>query len=113
MSRQGVTAVFQNIRTDAYSEISASYTTLGAPFLRPLRMIRIINDTDGKIMFSDDGVNDKFFLPANSFILYDISSNSVPNFPLRTKNGIQFYSKYLTAPTTGSVYIEAVSAKGE
>lgn len=113
MSRQGVLAKFSTVRSIAYSSIMATYATLDAPFLEPLRSFRLINDTDGKIFISVDGQFDYFFLPANSFVLYDVSANSVPNYPLRTQDGLQLYIKYLTAPTTGSFYVESMYAKGE
>ena len=109
------------VRIDAYkslifSSISGSYVAVGTPLLHNWRAFRIVNATDGDLIFSLDGEFDNLFVPARSFVLYDISTNSAPlNNIDQLVFGInsQFYVKQSTAPTMGSVYIEGFYARGE
>jgi hypothetical protein len=102
------------VRTRGFATIGAAYATVGAEFGHAVRMMRIVNLTDSAMMFSDDGVNDKWPLPAGSFVLYDYSSNSHPNEGvLAYGEGTQIYVKQIAAPTAGSVYIECTYAKGQ
>jgi hypothetical protein len=103
-------------RTKLYSAITGVYTPVGAAFTHSLRMFRLINNTDGDMYFSvTDGNSSQFnfFLPANSFVLYDVAANSGMDSNARLANGTQFYVMYATEPTTGSVYVEALYGKGE
>jgi hypothetical protein len=61
---------------------------------------------------SDDGVNNKLRMPANSFVLFDFSSNKVRDDGLFVSVGTQFYVKQVTAPSSGAVWIEVISASG-
>lgn len=101
-------ALFSPLRSLAFGSISASYSTVGVPLEVPTRVIRILNNTDGAMLFSTDGVVDQLFLPAGTFVLYDIAGNSGPNSSFRLHTGIQFSVKYSTVPTIGAVYIEAI-----
>ncbi len=103
-------------RTLAFGGISGSYATVGTPLSHNWRAFRIVNATDGDLIFSLDGVANNLFVPANTFVLYDISTNSSPANTIDTLVfgiGTQFYVKQSTAPTSGAVYIEGIFAKGE
>jgi hypothetical protein len=79
-------------------------------------MLRLVNNTDGDMLFSTDGTNDNFFVPKTSFVLYDVASNGNPQqgfSPLAFAKGTQIYVKQSTAPTTGAVYVEVIYASGE
>jgi hypothetical protein len=79
-----------------------------------MRMIRIINNTNGDVFISFDAVNDNLFVPANSFVLYDGTANNedaVLYFVFAI--GTQVYIKYSSAPSTGSVYVETIYGQGE
>jgi|SRR5271157_849218 len=104
------------IRTLAFGGISGSYAVVGTPVSHNWRMFRITNNTNGDLLFSLDGTNDNFFVPASSFVLYDISTNAPPisesdNFQLGRNT--QFYVKQSTVPTAGAVWIEGIYAKGD
>jgi len=47
------------IRTLLFSSTGASYVAVGDIFVNPVRLIVFTNNTDGDMLFSDDGVNDK------------------------------------------------------
>ena len=107
MSRQAVT--IDTIRTVAFGGISGTYAAVGGVLTQPVRLITFVNATDGDMFFSDNGVNNKLFLPAGTFKLLDITTNrfaldSIWAFPINT----QFYVKQSTAPSKGAVYIECL-----
>lgn len=106
---------FDAIRSKAAGSITNSYTTIGSALTRNWRITRIINDTDGDILISADGTTDNLYLPAGSFVLYDFATNAVSvneSDWFVTEIGTQFYVKYTSAPTSGSVYIEGVYSTG-
>lgn len=108
-------ARFDSIRSIAAASISGTYAAIGSPLTQNWREFRIVNKTDGDMFISADGTTDNFFLPANSFLLWDLSTNAPPvsssdSFVLALKT--QFYVKQSTAPTTGSLYIEGIYARG-
>lgn len=104
-----------SIRTLAFGGISGSYAAVGSAIAYNWRIFRITNGTNGDLFISFDGSTDNLFLPASSYVLYDLSTNAAPisesdNFVLAV--GTQFYAKQSTAPTSGSVYIEGFYARG-
>jgi hypothetical protein len=103
------------LRSIAFGSISGTYTKVGTPISYNWRMFRLINDTDGDMFVSVDGVNNNYFVPANSFVLYDLACNSAPaqqsdGFVLAI--GTQFWIKQSTAATQKAVYIEGLYARG-
>jgi hypothetical protein len=103
------------LRSLAYTSISGSYAAVGSALTHPVRAICITNATNGDMFFSDDGTNNKLFIAANSYKLYDLNSNrdggvnECFKFPI----GTQFYVKQSSAPSSGTVFIECLYAKGE
>ena len=89
---------------------------VGTPIQHNWRAVHFVNNTDGDMIFSADGINDNIFVPKNSFVLYDIASNSNSSvgatdllFALFT----QFYVKQSTAASKGDVYVQGFYARGE
>jgi hypothetical protein len=107
---------FDTLRTKAFGTITNSYTTLGSALDRNWRIFRIINDTDADLLISADGTNDNFFIPAGSFVLYDLATNALnvqDSDWFVMQIGTQFYAKYASsAPTSGSAYIEGTYSAG-
>jgi hypothetical protein len=102
-------------RTEPYTYITTSFKTVGAALTQAWRMVRIINNTDGDMIFSVDGTTLNLFVPANSFVLYDCGANafsSNTNTSFVFAIGTQFYVKYSTAPTKGDIYIEGIYSVG-
>ncbi len=93
------------VRSLAFGSIGAGYTGVGTSVSHPIRQFLIQNLTDVTLMFSFDGVDDHFPIPANGFFLDDISSNrsqSVQGWYLA--QGTRLYVKEIGVPTLGSVY---------
>lgn len=109
-------ALVDTLRTLAFGGISGTYATVGSVLAHNWRVFRITNNTNGDLFISLDGTNDNLFVPAGSFVLYDLSSNAPPiseSDNLVLKLGTQFYAKQSTAPTSGALWIEGIYAKGE
>lgn len=101
----------ETLRSVAQASITNAYLPIGTPITHNARAIRFINNTDGDLFISDDGTNNKYFVPKTSFVLYDFSSLSAGvsiSYPLAYATGTQFYVKYSSAPTTGSLYLEVI-----
>lgn len=103
---------FDTLRSLAFGSISGTYAAIGAVLAHNPRIICFTNNTQGGIVISDDGVNDRLFLPPGSFKLFDLTANMVPhkddNWVIAI--GTQFYVKDATAPVSGAVYIEILYA---
>jgi hypothetical protein len=109
-----IVAVPDVIRSIAFGSITNAYQTLGTPSSQAIRMFRLINPTDGDMLFSIDGTNDNFYVPANSFVLYDLTANREKNGELFVfPNKTQFFVKYATAPSKNGVYLEIIYARGQ
>ena len=100
------------VRSLAYSSIGATYTAIGTMItvIGP-RIYFIQNLTNATLMFSYDGVNDHFPLPANGFRLLDICTNQIDTQGFFLSAGTQFYVKEIGTPTSGSVYLTVEYAK--
>jgi hypothetical protein len=106
---------FDSILSLAFGSITNAYTSIGSPLANNWRIVKITNNTDGDMMFSANASTDNLFVPAGGFTLYDFSANTPNVGDLDTfvmALGTQFSIKYITAPTTGTVYIEGTYAKG-
>jgi hypothetical protein len=94
------------VRSLAFGSISGTYAGIGTSFVFPCRILFIQNLTDATLMFSFDGVNDHFPLPASGFLLVDVESNKTTtggalNLPI----GTRVYVRTIGTPTLGSVYV--------
>jgi hypothetical protein len=103
-------AFFDSIRTIAFGGISGTYAVVGSPLTVLARGVCFTNNTQGDMYFTDDNTKDKIFVAAGSFKLWDVQANINPQFDDKyvLPIGTQFYVKQITAPVSGSVYIEVI-----
>jgi hypothetical protein len=103
-------AFFDEIRELAFGGISGSYASVGSTFTDQVRGICITNNTEGDMMFTDDVTKDKIFVASQSFKLWDIQGNINPQFDDKyvLPVGTQISVKQITAPVSGSVYVECI-----
>ena len=100
-------AVWDEVRAIAYTDITSDYQPLVTdsssigPFQYPMRLIHLINATDGIIMVSFDGITDHVPVLAGVGVIYDITSDQDTNDSLRMAKNTQVWIKYITAPTSG------------
>lgn len=103
-------ARFDSLRSLAFGGISGAYASVGSAITVQPRSIRIINNTLGDMIFTNDitDAKGKWFLPGGSYVLIDVQANMNPNkddkyvIPV----GTQISVKQDTAPVSGSVYVE-------
>ena len=102
------------VRTLGFAAIGGAYAVIGAEFGHTVRMMRLVNLTDGGLMFTDDRTVDKWPVPAGSFVLYDYAANSKPaEGNLALAEGTQIYVRNVSAITLGAAYVECTYAKGQ
>lgn len=103
-------ANFEAIKTLAFGGISGAYASVGVTTANPVRAFTISNNTQGDMYFTLDTSEDQMFLAAGSFRLYDLQSNINPQFDDKfvLPVGTQFSVKQITAPVSGSVYVECI-----
>jgi hypothetical protein len=93
------------VRSLSSGSISAGYVGVGTSVGDPIRQFFIQNLTDATLMFSFDGINDHFPLPANGFFLNDIASNKLNSTQgWYLAEGTRLYVKEIGTPSTGAVY---------
>lgn len=85
--------------------LTASYQALNSGLDRHCLILTIVNDSDVAVTLSWDGTTDHHYLPAQSTLVLDLSTNnSIPNDRFVAKKGQIFYGKG-SAGSTGSIYI--------
>jgi hypothetical protein len=100
---------FDTIRSLAFGSISGTYAAVGTATTVAARLICITNTCDTDMFFSIDGVHDMLIVAHGGFKLFDLQTNRLNVdqqflLPINT----QFYVKQVTAPGSGTVYIEVV-----
>lgn len=109
----GKRMLFDTVRSLAFGSVAATYTAVGTPLDFPSRIIHVINTTDADVMCSMDGTNDNFPVPANGFVLYDVTANKAQDDAFFFSVGEVLYVKQIGVPTTGSVYFVTAYGKGD
>lgn len=112
-----IVVAFEDMKTINFAAINDGYNPIGALtafFEHPIRQLLVNNMTNAALVFSTDGVNNKFSLPANSYAVLDITANkTVPQggfLPERTRIFVK--NRYLGVdPTSGDVDITALYGK--
>lgn len=81
------------LRSIDSATFTGSFQALGGVLINPAVLVKIVNNSTVNVTVSWDGVNDHDFIPANSFALYDVSTNHGQYNLLSIRSGIQFYVK--------------------
>lgn len=105
---------FDPYRTTAFGAITGTFTPIGGPTTHLMRLMKIVNNTNADINVSFDGTTNNDFIPANSFSLYDLQTNTQTNDYFYLADGTQVYINYNSgAPTSGAVYVIMIYGKGQ
>jgi len=105
-------ALYDTLRTKAFGDITASYTTLGVPLTNEALIYTLINDTPTNLYFSTNGTTDSIYLPAFSATVKDIRANSAGD-GLFLAAGTQLYVKHDgSAAISGLAAFEVIYANG-
>jgi hypothetical protein len=101
----GTRVGFEPLRSSGFAAIGATYTALGPALTHACRILRLVNDTNGDVIISYDGINDEDFVPSNSFVLYDFTSDQVQQDGFFLREGTVIFQKAgASAPTSGTLY---------
>lgn len=92
------------VRSLAFGSMSGAYMGVGTALGHPARILFVQNLTDAQLMFSLDGINDHFPLPANGYVVLDITTNQTISQAFYLSVGQRLYVKEIGVPSTGSVY---------
>lgn len=101
MSTRQIT--YDTMRVFDSSTLTGSYQKLGSAFTHAASIVKIVNNSTVLVTVSIDGVNDHDVLPANSFFLYDETSNSPHTENTYLRAGTQFYLK--GSAGSGNIYL--------
>ena len=103
-------ALFDNLREEDYTAITASYVQVGTTFTVNPRILALHNTTDVDLYISTDGINNKLRIASGSFKTYDMETNRSATgdnlFPIGS--GIWVKETSQGAPTKGNFWVEAV-----
>lgn len=102
---------FEPLRSLAFGAIGAGYMGIGTAIEHPARQIKIDNLTDASLYFSINGIDDHFVLPADGFLILDITANqTMVGAGFFLGQGSRLYVKQLGVPTQGAVYFSVIYA---
>jgi hypothetical protein len=94
----------ETLRTFASSSLTGTYQNFGIPTVNKAVGFRITNNGTTDVIVSNDGVNDKLYVPASSFVLLDIAANCESDdesfLPAQTQWEIK------GTAGTGNIYLE-------
>lgn len=107
ISTLSVRMLAEPIRTINFSSLSGAYMGIGTALEFPARLVFIENLTNAQLMFSLDGVNDHFTLPAFSNFVFDITTNQQQESGMYISAGTRFYVKEVGTPNQGNVYVSS------
>ena len=96
---------YEPIRSVDTSTLSGAYVALGTPLAHPCSLIKLVNNSNVLASISIDGTTQVDVAPANSFFLYDITSNTPSNGDdaIFISQGTQYL---VSAPTgSGLIYL--------
>lgn len=103
---------YDNLRSLDWSLVGVNYAAIGTPFSHPLRLLKLSNGTDANMLISLNGLDDVDVLYANSYCLYDFSSNKATQGGyLELAAGERIYIKAEdNLPGAGVIYVTCLYA---
>ena len=66
---------YETLRSVDSSTLSGAYVAIGGPLLHPGSIVKLVNNSSVLVTISIDGTTDVDVAPANSFWLYDETTN--------------------------------------
>lgn len=100
--------LYEPLRSIDSSTLTGSYQALGTPLAHPVTLLKLVNASSVNVTVSIDGSSDYDVAVANSFFLYDVTSNTPTNGTdaIFIPQGTQFYVK--GSAGTGLIYLVAL-----
>ena len=98
----------ETLRLLAFGSIGAGYSAVGTALSHPTSKLYIVNDTDVGLYFSDDGVNNKYYIRDGADLF--INATCEESNPDYIEKGTLFSVKQGPegAPSSGRVAISAL-----
>ena len=106
-SAQAVRCLPETERTLAFGGISGAYAAVGTPLAHPAIALRFYNQTDAPMSFSFDGTNAHISLASGATFDFEVQNLKGLGGAMQVAKGTQFYVKQISAPGSGSVFIDA------
>lgn len=95
---------YETLRSIDSATFAGTYLALGTPLLHAASIVKLVNNSNVLVTVSRDGINDMDVAPANSFCLYDVTSNLPHGCDgVFARKGEQYYIK--GAVGVGLVYL--------
>jgi len=107
----GKKVIFDPLRSLAFGSIGAAYAIVGDALEENARLVIVQNLTDTQMLFSFNGTDDHFTLPAGGQIVFDFTANKATDSGFFLGVKTKLYVKQVSAPSSGSVYFSY--ARGE
>ena len=99
--------LYETLRS-ANTASAGTYLAVGTPLSQASSLIKMVNLSNKDLLISIDGVNAIDILPASSFWLYDVTSDSPKSNTIFVDKGRQYYVQTTDAAAgTGLVYLVA------
>lgn len=95
------------VQTVAFGSVTSSFVATGAAMPAPIRILKISNATNADIYVSYDGSTIHDAIPASSGMVLDFTANKTMPDGNFLALGTKVYIKYVTAPSSGNVYVSA------
>lgn len=109
----GTRVRFEPVREIAFDAISGTFAAVGTGTTDHSRIVTFNNGTDKEIYVSFNGIQNHLRVAANSFKLFDFTSDRVQDDGFFVDLGTIFYVKSVSAvPTLGTFWIEVCYAAG-
>jgi hypothetical protein len=95
---------YEALRSLAFGSISGTYAAIGVFTAPAVSQFEVINNTDALLIFSFDGIDDHFALPAYTQKIVDICANNSNNHLFLGARQYLYVKDDGSAPTVGKVY---------
>ncbi len=105
MSNTGSEIKPEAVREIDFDDIGATFAAFGPAFLRVVRILTVDNGTDADMYLTLNGVTDQLRVRAGQAKVYDLKTDDLYINP-----GDVISIRYKTAPTSGDVFIESITA---
>jgi len=106
---EGIKLVFDDIQQSQFTSITSSSTwTLLGTFENPCKILLVQNFTDVTLSFSTTGINPKFELPTDGFLLLDGGANKGVRDTASFPEKLNIYVRRVGIPTTGYVNLSTI-----
>jgi len=109
----GIRALAEELREIAFGSITGSYQAVGSATGAPARIVEIFNGMDEDLYLSLDGTTNHFRLFAGSGLVLDLCANQNFDKGMFLAEQTTFYVKEANTPSSGSLAISVIYAKGD